>query len=118
MHLRLTTLLLTSLSFTLSETRNTRSPSFEYRFGFSFVTIYHKALSIRTEFWDNLKDNLIMMRCKDDVEQVCQAADEEGEDGEEVKAGCERKMGNKPGLLLHWEPSSCCFSSLEYSRMF
>ena len=69
-------------------------------------------------YFPSLKDNLIMMRCKDDVEQVCQAAGEEGEDGEEVKAGGERKMGNKPGLLFHWEPSSCCFSSLEYSRMF
>ena len=59
-----------------------------------------------------------MMRCKDDVEQVCKSACEEGEDGEEVKAGREREVGNEPGLLLHWEPNSCCFSSLEYSKMF
>ena len=60
-----------------------------------------------------------MMRCRDDVEQVCQGAGEEGEDGEEVEAGCEREVGNEPGLLFHWEPlNGCCFSSLEYSRMF
>ena len=69
-------------------------------------------------YFPSLKDNLIMMRCKDDVEQMCKGAGEEGEDGEEVKAGREREVGNQPGLLLHWEPSSCCFSSLEYSRMF
>ena len=69
-------------------------------------------------YFPSLKDNLIMMRCKDDVEQVCKGAGEEGEDGEEVKAGREREVGNEPGLLLHWEPNSCCFSSLEYSRMF
>ena len=55
-------------------------------------------------YFPSLKDNLIMMRCKDDVEQVCQAAGEEGEDGEEVKAGREREVGNEPGLFLHWEP--------------
>ena len=54
LHLRLPTLLLTSLCFTLSETRNTRSTSFESRFGFWFVTIYNKALTIRTKFSENV----------------------------------------------------------------
>ena len=69
-------------------------------------------------YFPSLKDNLIMMRCKDDVEQVCKRAGEERDGGEEVKAGREREMGNEPGLLLKWEPNSCCFPSLEYSRMF
>ena len=54
----------------------------------------------------SLTDNLIMIRYRDDVEQVCKGAGEEGEDGEEVDAGYEREVGNEPGLLFHWEPNS------------
>ena len=44
------------------------------------------------------------MRLADGEKKVGEEAGEEGEEGEEVEPDYDRKLGQKPRLLLSWKP--------------